>query len=121
MITGGTNDEVCQYRYTYDDTYTSQHIGCKLNEIVTIKIDNINMVTNNTTHTISISAVNSIGTTIPPVSFKIYESSLNISLNKTKNEISNNEVLISRNNKNGLVYFDIKNGLIGSDTVIKYT
>lgn len=122
MITGGTQgDEVCQYRYTYDDTYTSQYIGCKLNEVITIKIDNINMVSNNTTHTMSINAVNSEGTTIPPVSFKIYESSLNIALSKTKNEISNNEVLMSRNNKNGLIYFDIKNGLMGSDTVIKYT
>ena len=121
MITGGTSDEVCQYRYTYDDTYTSQYIGCKTNEVITIKIDNINMVTNNTTHTMSINAVNSEGTTIPPVSFKIYESSLNIALSKTKNEISNNEVLMSRNNKNGLIYFDIKNGLMGSDTVIKYT
>ena len=38
MITGGTQgDEVCQYRYTYDDTYTSQYIGCKLNEVITIK------------------------------------------------------------------------------------
>jgi hypothetical protein len=121
MITGGTEEEICQYRYTYDDNYTSQYVACKVNEIVTIKIDNINMVTTNSTHTLYISAVNSLGTTIPPVSFKIYESSLSLALNKTQNDISNNEVLLSRNDRNGLVYFDIKNGLIGSDTVIKYS
>ena len=101
MITGGTEEEICQYRYTYDDNYTSQYIGCKVNEIVTIKIDNINMVTTNSTHTLYISAVNSLGTTIPPVSFKIYESSLSLALNKTQNDISNNEVLLSRNDRNG--------------------
>lgn len=121
MITGGTEGEVCQYRYTYDDNYTSQYTGCKINEIVTITIKDINMVNNTTTHTLSINAVNSIGTNIPPVSFKIYESSLNISLNKTRNEISNNEVLMSKNNRNGYVYFDVKNALLGSDTVIKYS
>lgn len=121
MITGGTEEEVCQYRYTFDDNYTSQYTGCKINEIVTITIKDINMVKNTTTHTLSINAVNSIGTNIPPVSFKIYESSLNISLNKTRNEISNNEVLMSKNNRNGYVYFDIKNALLGSDTVIKYS
>ncbi len=123
MITGGTDDEVCQYRYVYDDTYTSQSVGCKVNEITTITIEDINMVTNSTTHNITINATNSAGKTIPPVSFKIYESSLKIELNTTngRNEISNNELLMARNNKNGLVYFDLKNALMGSTTVIKYS
>ena len=120
MITGGTEGEIYQYRYTFDGN-VMPYSACTNQTTVTFKIANIHMVTQNTSHTLIISALNEEGLNIPSVSIRIYESSLTIKLNGEKNEILNNEVLMSLSNKTGSVYFDVKNALIGSMTVIKYT
>lgn len=119
MITGGTFEEKCQYKYSLDGNESSPAI-CNPNSVVTINIPDINRYSTSTSHTFSINATNEFGTPIPPANFRIYENALKLSLNPTRNEISNNEVLLSISDKSGLVYFDMRNSLIGSTVAITY-
>lgn len=117
-ITGGTSSDTFRYRYTLDSVNTSSYVAVNNDELVTITIPSLSALSNSTTHTILIEALNPYGLNMGALSFRIYESSLSMVLSQQANNISNGEVLISRDDLTGNIYFDIKNGVEGSQTTL---
>lgn len=118
-ITGGTGNDTFQYRYIFDGTERSNYASAKAEEEITVVIPNINSVTSDSRHSFEINAITPLSTNLSE-SFRIYESALNLSLNTTLNNVINGEVLMPMNG-NGMVYFDIKNGVIGSNTTLNFS
>lgn len=117
-ITGGTSSDTFRYRYTLDGINTSSYITLSNDELATISIASLSAISESSTHTVLIEALNPYGLNMSSLSFRIYESSLSLSIDKDKNNISNGEVLLSMNDITGYVYFKIKNGVERSTTTL---
>ena len=118
-ITGGTSEDTFQYRYVFDGTYTSPWSSTTSDVMNTIKVDNIHMVSDNSTHTFKLEATFvALGTSVVPVSFRIYEDVLTIKIDTESNTIRNNEIIVSRLSSIGRVYFKVKNGIVDANTTV---
>lgn len=117
-ITGGTDSDTFRYRYTLDGINTTSYVAVNNDELVTINIPSLSALSNNSMHTVLIEALNPYGLSMSPLNFRIYESSLKLSVDKNRNNISNGEILLSMNDLTGYIYFKIKNGVERSQTTL---
>ena len=117
-LTGGTSDDEFQYRYVFDGTETSEYTKAVNEREYTVTIRNINSVSDSSVHSFLLEAITPMGTTIRK-NFRIYENSLSISVSSA-NTISNGEVILTMNG-NGLVKFDVKNGIMNSNTNLHFS
>ena len=117
-ITGGTSADQYRYRYIFDGTDISDYTTINNEEDKTITIRDINSVTQSTTHSFQIEAITPADTTVRQ-SFRIYENTLKLSLS-SQNNIANGEVIMTMTG-NGAVYFNVKNGIINSNTTLHFS
>ena len=117
-ITGGTESDTFRYRYTLDGINTTSYVAVNNDELITINIPSLSKLSSSTMHTVLIEALNPYGLNMPPLNFRIYESSLKLSIDKNRNNISNGEILLSMNDLTGYIYFNIKNGVERSQTTL---
>lgn len=117
-ITGGTESDTFRYRYTLDGVNTTSYVAVNNDELITINIPSLSKLSSSTMHTVLIEALNPYGLNMPPLNFRIYESSLKLSIDKNRNNISNGEILLPMNDLTGYIYFNIKNGVERSQTTL---
>ena len=117
-ITGGTSADSFRYRYTLDGVNTSSYVAVNNDELITITIPSLSGLSNSSTHSVLIEALNPYGLSIPQLSFRIYESSLKLSIDTNRNNVSNGEILLSMNDLTGYIYFKVKNGVERSQTTL---
>ena len=102
-ITGGTESDTFRYRYTLDGINTTSYVAVNNDELITINIPSLSKLSNSTMHTVLIEALNPYGLNMPPLNFRIYESSLKLSIDKNRNNISNGEILLPMNDLTGYI------------------
>lgn len=78
-ITGGSVNDVVEYRVVYDGNYlVSNFTKTKVNTNISVDIEDIEMFSKVTPHTLVIEAVDGDGMTIPSYTLSIVESSINV-------------------------------------------
>lgn len=116
MITGGTQSDPCTYYYQYDSE-TSSKVETTVGKEITVNLD----LTKNSLkeHVFIIRATNMYGTTIAPLSFTIYRSSLSIWFDTGATTNYDNGIFsIMQNDNVGTIPLKMSNGLVGSITTI---
>lgn len=78
-VTGGSVSDTIEYRIVYDGNYINNAFTkVKVNTNVTISIDDIEMFSKVTPHTLVIEAIDADGMTIPPYTLSVVEASVKV-------------------------------------------
>ena len=77
-FTGGTINDNVEYRVVYDGNYLTQYVKTRVNNVITISIDNIEKYTTLTPHTLIIEGIDADGMTIPSYTLSIVETSISV-------------------------------------------
>lgn len=117
-VTGGTINDTYRFRYIFDGTETSDYVTISNEEERTVTIKDINSVSSSSIHQFQLEAITPADTTVRQ-SFRIYENTLKLSLSPNNN-ISNGEVIMAMNG-NGAVRFNVKNGIMNSNTTLHFS
>ena len=117
-VTGGTDSDDFQYHAIYDGVDATGWLTAKNEEDKTVVIADINSVSDSSVHQFQLEVKTPIGTTLRKA-FKIYENSLKLYLSE-RNPNINGEVILTMGG-NGNVYFNVKNGILNSNTTLKFS
>lgn len=110
-VNGGSINDIIEYRVIYDGNYINKNFTkIKVNTNTTIEINDIEVFSKVTPHTMVIEAIDSDGMTIPSYTLSIVESSIKVECEK------NNILTIG---ESGLFDIFITNKIINSTTNIK--
>ena len=78
-VTGGSVNDSIEYRVIYDGNYLNNNFTkAKVNTNITINVDDIEMFSLATPHTLMIEAIDADGITIPPYTLSVVESSIKV-------------------------------------------
>lgn len=117
-VTGGTDSDDFQYHAIYDGVDATGWLTAKNEEDKTVVIADINSVSDSSVHQFQLEVKTPIGTTLRKA-FRIYENSLKLYLSERNTSI-NGEVILTMGG-NGNVYFNVKNGILNSNTTLKFS
>lgn len=124
-VDGMKKNDICTFSYVFDGLLNSEWKTISFGETITISLPDLNIISDNTSHEISITLREPSGEDGDFVSFYIYQNILQMSVDKPtldggSNNIVNGEFLLGMTDAIGNINFVLKNGIKGSKTTLVF-